>query len=141
MANTAFTEIKDRSLTLITDYDLLNLTNEELDEYLYKNMEMALDLCDFKELNYNTITKAFDREMSGYEKMGLVFMVVYLWAEAKSRNVLNYKKALSSNDFKRFAEHNELSGLLSAKNDAYSQASYYVNRAKDNRTIKELTER
>lgn len=124
---TAFSEVYQRFLSQITEYDFLELEQEELEEELELKLELALSKAhQIKELALDKTTQTFTRPLTSLEVTILSQGMLVEWLSTKVFNVQNMRNHMSSKDFTIFSNANHLKELTSLHNYAIKQLDYQL---------------
>ena len=124
---TAFSEVYQRFLSQITEYDFIELEQEELEEELEVKLELALSKAhQIKEVELNKATQTFTRPLTTLEITILSQGLLVEWLSTKVFNVQNMRNHMSSKDFTIFSNANHLKELTSLHNYATKQLDYQL---------------
>ena len=124
---TAFSEVYQRFLSQITEYDFIELELEELEEELEVKLELALSKAhQIKEVELNKATQTFTRPLTTLEITILSQGMLVEWLSTKVFNVQNMRNHMSSKDFTIFSNANHLKELTSLHNYAIKQLDYQL---------------
>lgn len=116
---TPFTAIYKRFLSKITDYKLLELSDEQVVEMMLGYLESAIAKC--KELRANSLLYEYDEESDEYyftytltnlEKEVLALGMVQEWLDPQIESVLVTTQFISGRQENFFAQHNHLNMLM-----------------------------
>lgn len=134
--------IRNNVMTKITDYNLLNLEETELNEYIVALLIPSIAMCEF-DITYDEISKELvsDNKISALEFEAICLYIVYQWISNKVSTITNFETRMGSTDYKTFSNANNLNALVSAKQDAYSMASYYANKSNNKRVIAKMVKK
>ena len=124
---TAFSEVYQRFLSQITEYDFIELELEELEEELEVKLELALSKAhQIKEVELDKTTQTFTRPLTSLEITILSQGLLVEWLSTKVFNVQNMRNHMSSKDFTIFSNANHLKELTSLHNYAIKQLDYQL---------------
>ena len=124
---TAFSEVYQRFLSQITEYDFIELEQEELEEELEVKLELALSKAhQIKEVELDKTTQTFTRPLTSLEITILSQGLLVEWLSTKVFNVQNMRNHMSSKDFTIFSNANHLKELTSLHNYAIKQLDYQL---------------
>ena len=124
---TAFSEVYQRFLSQITEYDFIDLELEELEEELEVKLELALSKAhQIKEVELDKTTQTFTRPLTTLEITILSQGMLVEWLSTKVFNVQNMRNHMSSKDFTIFSNANHLKELTSLHNYAIKQLDYQL---------------
>lgn len=125
--NTLFSEIYERFLSQITEYDFIELEEEELEEELEPKLDLALSkLYQFKDIELDKSNKAFTRELTSLEKTILAQGLMCEWLSTKVFNVQNMRNHMASKDFTIFSNANHLKELIALHTYAVNELNYQL---------------
>lgn len=125
--NTLFSEIYERFLSQITEYDFIELEEEELEEELEPKLDLALSkLYQFKDIELDKSNKAFTRELTSLEKTILAQGLTCEWLSTKVFNVQNMRNHMASKDFTIFSNANHLKELIALHTYAVNELNYQL---------------
>lgn len=136
---TPLQSVYDSFLLKINDFDILNLTEEELEfEFLHLlKSSIARSIC-IEDLKINVELKEFNRVLSFLEIDILALGMVVAWIEPKVNNIELFKMRLSSKDFQVYSQANHLKEIRRIKAQAMSDFSYWLGRYSEQRTLERL---
>lgn len=116
---TPFTKVYSKYLRKITDYKLLEMSDQEVDYQMQDNLESAIAQCKALRVNaysysYNEEDNQiyFDHDLTPLEIEILAIGLVREWLEPQINNVLLTVQMVSGNEEKFFAQHNHLNGMM-----------------------------
>lgn len=122
---TEFEEIYDLFLSQITDYNLVKLEDDELDEELAKLLQKAIfDFRKAKNLKADFDDETFNRELSNLEKSIIINFMVYEWIKPQVFNIEVLRQRLSQTDFKIYSQANHLMELRALKEEVELDCEY-----------------
>lgn len=125
--NTLFSEIYERFLSQITEYDFIELEEEELEEELEPKLDLALSkLYQFKDIELDKSNKTFTRELTSLEKTILAQGLMCEWLSTKVFNVQNMRNHMASKDFTIFSNANHLKELIALHTYAVNELNYQL---------------
>lgn len=125
--NTPFEEIRDSLLSMITSYEYLNYTEEELNEEF--NMLMKRALTKFKckkNIIPNYDMEEFNRELGELEVLVISLGMLSEWLRPKIYSITNLKPQLSMKDYQQFSNANMLKELKSLKEITDKDFHYWM---------------
>lgn len=126
---TEFTEVYEVFLSKITDYDILQLSEEELNIELKILLKKALArFVNIKEVSVDYDFEQFSRELSGLEVDIISSYMVCAWILPKINNISLLRQSLSSKDFQLYSQANHLSTLMELKDRLDKEAQYWASR-------------
>lgn len=126
---TEFTEIYELFLSKITDYDILQLDEEELNIELKMLLKKALaKFVNIKEVSIDYDFEQFSRELSGLEMDIISSYMVSEWISPKINNISLLRQSLSSKDFQMYSQANHLSTLMELKSKCDKEVQYWASR-------------
>lgn len=115
---TPFSDIYDRFLRKVSDYSLVNLTNEELDTLLADYLTSAIPKfrkCR-KDLSLQTSSQ-FDEDLTGDEQEILATLMILEWISPRIYTIELLKQSLGSKDWQLYSQANHLKELRSLRSD------------------------
>lgn len=130
--------IKNSFFSKVKDYNLFQLTEDELDEFIKQNLKTSLILCEFNDVEFDDVMDRFNRKLEGQEIMAITNYMVYNWIIPRVNSVELFEYSLSSNDYKIFSKANHLDAMKKIKDDSYNTARYYANKIARNKMMKGL---
>lgn len=136
--NTTFEEVFEYFLSKIREYDYMNLSQEELMSELTQKLKSAFAKAEFKNVELDLLTDEFTRALSTLEIEALSYWLVYEWINPRVNNVELFQYRLTSKDYERFSEANQLKELMDIRAESYNQARYYSNKVKNKNMTKGL---
>jgi len=126
---TTFQEVFDSFLSKINTYEFLKLSEQELNIDLGQNLRSALAKCiGFKDIIADYVLEEFNRVLTDLEIDIISNWMVFNWITPKINNIESIKQAISSKDYQIYSQANHLKELLDLKNDAKTEAHYWMNR-------------
>ena len=126
---TTFQEVFDSFLSKINTYEFLKLSEQELNIDLSQNLRSALAKCiGFKDIIGDYVLDEFNRVLTDLEIEIISYWMVFNWITPKINNIELLKQSLSSKDYQIYSQANHLKELLDLKNDAKTEAHYWMNR-------------
>lgn len=125
--NTPFEEIRDSLLSMITSYEYLNYTEEELNEEFCILMKRSLAKFKCKKnITPNYDMEEFDRELSELEVLVISLGMLSEWLMPKIYSVTKLKTQLSMKDYQQFSNANMLKELQSLKEITDKDFHYWM---------------
>lgn len=132
---TPYTEIYERFLLLVQEYDFIQLEEEEFEEIFEIKLEMALSKLLALDITMNPNTQTFNRELTTIEKTILAHALLAEWLTQRVYDVQNMRNNLASKDFKIFSAANHLSELRALHEYATKEVSYLIGQYLLNQTM------
>ena len=138
---TPFNEIYPLFLSQVTDYDLVNMTVDSLEDNLQLWLLSSIGFfsnCKHDLSDFDLTLKQFNAELNHIEKQILAkFMVVaYLDTHLIKEDLM--KQSLNSKDYRMYSPANQIKALIELKskinneaNTLMSRYSYNIHRLKD----------
>lgn len=124
---TPYSDVYECFLSLITEHDFLQLTEEELETELEMKLGMAFcKITQFKDVEMNPHTGTFTRELTPFEKALLAQAMLVEWLNQRVYNIQNLHNQLSSKDFTVFSNANHLSELVNLHTYASKELNYLI---------------
>lgn len=124
---TLFGEIYERFLSQITEYDFIELSEEELEEELEIKLELSLSkLHQFKDVELDKENKSFTRVLTSLEKTIIAQGLMCEWLSTKVFNVQNMRNHMASKDFTIFSNANHLKELIALHTYAINELNYQL---------------
>lgn len=125
--NTTFTEVFSVFLSKITDYSILTLNEDEINEEF--NLIMKKALAKFK-TKKNLIPDyelgEFNRELDEMEILIISLAMVSEWLQPKILSVTLLKNQLSMKDYQQFSNANQLDKLMALKQITDKDFHYWM---------------
>lgn len=125
--NTPFSEVFNSFLSRITDYSVLTLNEEEINEEF--NLLMKKALAKFKtkkNLKPDYELGEFNRELDEMEILIISLAMVSEWLQPKILSVTLLKPSLSMKDYQQFSEANQLDKLMALKKITDKDFHYWM---------------
>lgn len=125
--NTTFDEVMFLFLSRITDYSVLTLNEEEINEEF--NLLMKKALAKFKtkkNLKPDYELGEFNRELDEMEILIISLAMVSEWLQPKIYNITILKQQLSMKDFQQFSNANMLAQLQELKKITDKDFHYWM---------------
>ena len=125
---TPFQDVYDVFLGKITDFDLANLTDDELKERLFPKMKSAISKfrqCK-QELILDEMFEEFSLKLEQIEVEIIASLMVVEWYTPQINNVLNTKQFLSDKDYRFYSQANHLKSNMEAKKEALREANRLI---------------
>lgn len=123
---TPYTDVYERFLSLITEYDFIELDEDELEAELEVKLEMALSKLFQLEITMNASTQSFHQELTALEKTILAHALLSEWLSQRVFDVQNMRNHMASTDFKIFSTANHLSEMINLHSYANKELSYLL---------------
>lgn len=125
--NTPFSEVFNVFLSKITDYGILTLNEDEINEEF--NLIMKKALAKFKtkkDLKPNYELGEFNRELDEMEILIISLAMVSEWLQPKIYSITMLKQQLSMKDFQQFSNANMLAQLQELKKITDKDFHYWM---------------
>ena len=125
--NTTFTEVYNMFLSRITDYSILTLNEDEINEEF--NLIMKKALAKFKtkkNLMPDYELGQFNRELDEMEILIISLAMVSEWLQPKILSITLLKNQLSMKDFQQFSNANQLDKLMELKKITDKDFHYWM---------------
>ena len=116
-------------LRLITEYDYLDYTEEELMEDFREVLAMAVAMIQLQgifENNSYDMDFGFDKELSVKEAYLIANAAVLVWLEPKVKSAEMLAAQLTSTDFTQFSNANRLSACMKLYNQCESRLNNLI---------------
>jgi hypothetical protein len=130
--STQYSLIYDRFLSKITDYDLANLTDQELESTLLKYLRNAVanfKYCTKDLKNRDDALQVFNIDLNEIEQEIIAKLMVIEWVNPYINTQENIRQVLGSNDYKIYSPANLLDKLLSLRkamqNEVQNDLTFY----------------
>ncbi|MGV2887105.1 hypothetical protein V4D07_31010 [Paenibacillus taichungensis] len=123
---TGYDSIYDRFLTKITDYEMVELLDEELEVQLIKYLRSAIS--DFKYASALLAERddsqlVFLRQLSDLEQEILAKFMIIHWLTPQILRLENVRNELGNKDFKLYSPANFLDKISKMKNDIKAEVN------------------
>ena len=125
--NTTFTDVFNMFLSRITDYSILTLNEDEINEEF--NLLMKKALAKFKtkkNLKPDYELGEFNRELDEMEILIISLAMVSEWLQPKILSITLLKNQLSMKDFQQFSNANQLDKLMELKKITDKDFHYWM---------------
>lgn len=127
--NTPFEEVFDVFLSKITDYEILKLEEEEINEELEMVLRKAFSrFVTIKKCRLDKELKEFTRELTDLEINIIATFMLSEWLKPKIYAISLLKQSLSSKDYSMYSQANHLKELIDLKTVTDKDAHYWMNR-------------
>lgn len=131
--STTYEEVYEHFLSSISDYNLANFTDEQLDEQMEKYLINSLPKFTYckKDLNNrDEIMKQFNETLTLEERSILGHIMVLQWLKPQIYNIELLRENFSTREFQLLSSSNKLDKLLKLKQDTLrdlddAMAMYY----------------
>jgi hypothetical protein len=130
--STQYSLIYDRFLSKITDYDLANLTDQELESTLLKYLRNAVanfKYCTKDLKDRDDALQMFNIDLNEFEQEIIAKLMVIEWVNPYINSQENIRQVLGSNDYKIYSPANLLDKLLSLRkamqNEVQNDLTFY----------------
>lgn len=122
-----YTDVYDYFLSLITEHDFLNFTDEELEAEFETKLKMALSkLPALGDIEMNPDMGGFSRPLTEQEKSLLAQAMLVEWLSQKVFNVQHMRNHMASKDFTIFSNANHLKEMMSLQQYADKELHYQL---------------
>ena len=127
--NTPFENVYSVFLSKITDYEILKLEEEEINEELEMILRKAFSrFVTIKKCKLDKDLKEFTRELTDLEINIIATFMLSEWLRPKIYSITLLKQSLSSKDFSMYSQANHLKELMDLKAITDKDAHYWMNR-------------
>lgn len=123
---TPFSDIYERFLSMITEYDFIELEEDEFEAELEVKLEMALSKLLQMDVTMDTTLQVFSRELTILEKTILAHGLLVEWISQRVFDVQNMRNHMASSDFKIFSTANHLSEMMNLHTYANRELTYLL---------------
>lgn len=125
--NTQLEEIYGLFLSNITDYDFLDLTEEDMNNELLMLLKKSLSKFRYKDnIKINETLDEFTKELTDSEKNIISLGMLSEYLKSKIYNIELLKMNLGSKDWQMYSQANHLKELLDLKKETDSDFHYYM---------------
>lgn len=122
-----YTDVYDYFLSMITEHDFLNFTDEELEAEFETKLKMALSkLPALGDIEMNPDMGGFSRPLTEQEKSLLAQAMLVEWLSQKVFNVQHMRNHMASKDFTIFSNANHLKEMISLREYADKELHYQL---------------
>ena len=122
-----YTDVYDYFLSMITEHDFLNFTDEELEAEFETKLKMALSkLPALGDIEMNPDMGGFSRPLTEQEKSLLAQAMLVEWLSQKVFNVQHMRNHMASKDFTIFSNANHLKEMMSLQQYANKELHYQL---------------
>lgn len=122
-----YTDVYDYFLSMITEHDFLNFTDEELEAEFETKLKMALSkLPALGDIEMNPDMGGFSRPLTEQEKSLLAQAMLVEWLSQKVFNVQHMRNHMASKDFTIFSNANHLKEMMSLQQYADKELHYQL---------------
>ena len=126
---TEFTEVYEMFLSKITDYDILKLDEDELNQEFKMLLKKALARFVYiKDVSVDYDFEQFSRELTELEIDIISSYMVSAWISPKINSITLLRQSLSSKDFSMYSQANHLKELMELKDSTEKDAQYWASR-------------
>lgn len=125
MANTQFIEIYERFANKVSDFDIINFTDEEMKAYCFGFMQSALPKIkplSHELIDYDTEKSEFNFELTDVEKEIVACRMVSEWVEPQLYNSTLTKQFVGTSEERFFSPANQMRRLSELKDAARHEA-------------------
>lgn len=124
--STTYDEIFDRFLSKITDYEMAELVDQEIEDQLIKYLHGAIS--DFKYAskklsNRDDSLRTFNEELDEIEKEILSKFMLVHWLNPQILRLENVRNELGNKDFKLYSPANFLDKISKVRSDLRAEAN------------------
>ena len=128
--NTPFQNIYDKFLSLIEDYTLAILSDEDLEYLLSSYLDRAISL-DFKQCvkdlsDYDEELSQFNVELSSEEQWIIANGMVLSWIEPKIKREKLLRETISDRDYRESSHANQLKELGNLEKNTRAKLKNYI---------------
>lgn len=128
--NTPFQSIYEKFLSLIEDYTLAILSDEDLDYLLVGYLDRAISL-DFKQCtkdlnDHDLLLKQFNVELTSEEQWIIANGMVLSWIEPKIKREKLLRETISDRDYRESSHANQLKELGNLDRDTRGKLKAYI---------------
>lgn len=128
--NTPFQNIYDKFLTLIEDYTLAILSDEDLEFLLSNYLDRAISL-DFKQCtkdlsDYDDVLSQFNMQLSSEEQWIIANGMVLSWIEPKIKREKLLRETISDRDYRESSHANQLKELGNLEKNTKARLKAYI---------------
>ena len=128
--NTPFQDIYEKFLSLIEDYTLSILSDEDLEYLLSNYLDRAISL-DFKQCtkdlgDYDDTLNQFNMELSSEEQWIIANGMVLSWIEPKIKREKLLRETISDRDYRESSHANQLKELGNLDRNTRSKLKAYI---------------
>lgn len=123
---TPYSEIYERFLSLITEYDFFEMDQDEFESELEVKLEMAVSKLILLSIEMDTNTQSFTRDLLPIEKTILAHALLGEWLSQRVYDVQNMRNHMASSDFKIFSSANHLSEMVKLQQYALREVDYLI---------------
>lgn len=117
-----FEQVFNVFLSLITDFDLAEMEENDLKQELGLKIKIATSkLRTFKGLSFNPNTMDFSRELTDFEATIIGHAVAIEWLTPQINSIELFRPQMSSKDFTQFSNANRLQEMRNLRNDMQSE--------------------
>lgn len=117
-----FEEVFNVFLSLITDFDLVEMDENDLKMEMGLKTKIATSkLRIFKGLSFNPNTMSFNREITDFEATIIGHAVAIEWLTPQINSIELFRPQMSSKDFTQFSNANRLQEMRRLRNDMQSE--------------------
>ncbi|WP_431785791.1 hypothetical protein [Paenibacillus lactis] len=124
--STTYDDIYDRFLVKITDYELAELVDNEIENQLHKYLIGAIS--DFKYAskklaNRDEVKSMFNEDLKDIEKEILAKFMIVHWLSPQILRLENVRNELGNKDFKLYSPANFLDKISKVRSDLRAEAN------------------
>lgn len=123
---TPYSEIYERFLSLITEYDFFEMDQEEFEAELEVKLEMAVSKLVLLSIEMDVNTQSFTQELTPLEKTILAHALLGEWLSQRVYDVQNMRNHMASSDFKIFSNANHLAEMVKLQQYALKEVDYLI---------------
>lgn len=122
-----FNEIMEMALNLLTDYNIADYSEEDLKLEMGIRLNMVIAKAQLFDLNFNSTTCTFDRELTGLEATILAHGLLMQWLYPMVHNSEVLATQLTSKEYTAFSNANRINSMIQLQKNAQSEFYYLVN--------------
>jgi hypothetical protein len=128
---TSYSEIYQRFLNKISDYDFLNLSEEEVESIMKNYLKSAIvwfTSCRQDLSARDETLEQFNSTLTDEEIEILTTLMIPEWLKPRINTTENLKQHMSTKDFQMFSQANHLKELKDLKKDSVKEAQQLMSR-------------
>lgn len=142
---TPFSDIYRLFLSKITDYEILQLSEEDLEANMQDWLLSAIGyftICKKDLTDFDLEKACFNEDLNVLEKNILSHLMVYVYVDTHAVKEQNLKNMLNSKDYRSYSPANLLNAILNLKEQVESDVNTLMSRYSYNiHNVKELFEK
>ncbi len=114
-------------LSLITDFDLVDMDEEDLKEEISLKTRIATSkIRVFKDLQFNPALNTFSRKVTDFEATMIGHAVAIEWINPQINTIELFRPQMSSKDFTQFSNANRLLEMRNLRTDMQSELNRMI---------------